>query len=293
MAKTLADLIESVASQYGVYVQSDATDGSVNTIEDTDRLLEPDSYFNGMYAYILEDAGGAGAAPEGEHRAITAYSQGDQLLTVSPDFTAAVVAGDTYEILSISRDLLIRQINAAIRESRGNWLVIQRDTTTITLLSDTFSYALPTDLVSLNDLLTRKNATSPWQGVPGRFWWAEGTPGAQTLHFRVGSWRDRLDASSEVMVIYRARPSELTNDTDVLGIGEPAETEMYTFLVHWTLYLLHDRAANRRPQGKEYQAHYTQAEAHRALADDIRGQSAPTERPTGKWKAQNWPKSKG
>lgn len=292
MPKTLADLIESVASQFGEYLQGTATDGSTTTVEDTANFLEVDDYWNGAYLYVLEDAGGAGAAPEGEERAVIDYSQDDQQITVDPALTAAVAAGDTFELLPARRSHLVRKINEAIREAHGHWLVTKTDTTTITLVTDDYAYTLPTDLVELMEVLTRESSDEPYSAVPPRYYWVTGTPGAEELHFRAGTWWARLDTDQTVMLVYKARPSELAADTDELGLGAPAETELYTFILHWTLYLLHDQEANRRPAGKAYQAHYTQAEQHRQIAELIRGK-ATVNRPTGRWAGPNYPHSKG
>jgi hypothetical protein len=50
----------------------------------------------GYYVRVLDDAGGAGAAPEGEVRKIIASTATQ--LTVSPGFSAAVTTSDTFEI---------------------------------------------------------------------------------------------------------------------------------------------------------------------------------------------------
>jgi hypothetical protein len=203
MAKTLADLLESVASQFGDYLSSDATGGSTSTIQDTAAFLEVDDYWIGKYVYITEDAGGAGAAPEGEERAIVDYSQEDQELTVDPVFTAAVGAGDSFEILPERRAHIIRKINDAIREAHGHWLVTKTDTTTITLATDDFAYTLPTDVVELMEVLTRGDTDEPYSAVPPRYYWITGTPGAEELHFRRGAWSHRLSVGDTLMLVTR------------------------------------------------------------------------------------------
>lgn len=72
-----------------------ATGGTDTTIVDTkiDEEVQDDEYKN-MYAFIAYDAGGAGAAPEGEYKRVTAYAQTGTTLTLVDALSAAVEADD-------------------------------------------------------------------------------------------------------------------------------------------------------------------------------------------------------
>jgi len=72
-----------------------ATSGSSTTIiEDTTLSTEyDDTQFVGHTAFVVRDAAGAGAAPEGEFQRVSSYDATNKQLTVSA-FTAAVATGD-------------------------------------------------------------------------------------------------------------------------------------------------------------------------------------------------------
>ena len=60
--KTRGHLVAEMARRFGFYAAGTATGGSTTTVVDTVNLLAPDDYHVGRYAYVLTDAGGAGAA---------------------------------------------------------------------------------------------------------------------------------------------------------------------------------------------------------------------------------------
>lgn len=71
-----------------------ATAGSVSTIEDT-AAFTADEVVHAL-VNITDDAGGSNAAPEGQARYVVGNTA--NILYVQPDFTAAVVVSDTYEL---------------------------------------------------------------------------------------------------------------------------------------------------------------------------------------------------
>lgn len=265
---TLADLIERVADRFGAYRQGTATGGSTTTVVDTADLIEPDEQWVNAYAYILTDAGGAHAAPEGEERLVTAYDQAEATVTVDPAFTASVASSDTYELLPTRREVLTRAINRAVRAAGGTWLVPTVDDSTVDLADDDYDYDLPTDLVRLWGVWTRGDTDEPWERVPGRLWEVMGTPGAQELVFQ--SLQD-LSADDTIRLEYGARPSALSADDDTLGIGEPAEADFVSFIEEYALYWLHDRA--KRVGGGDFRRHLTEAQTCFERAMGIQGRA--------------------
>lgn len=262
-AKTRADLIEAVADRFGIYKKLTVTGGSTTTIVDTGDLFEVDDAWNGHLAYVLTDAGGGGAAPEGEERPVTDYDQSAATLTVSPAFSAAVASGDTVELLPVSRARLVRAINEAVRAATDTWPVVKRDTSTITLATDDYDYSLPTDLVRLLSVWYREETDEPWTQVPGRSYRVVGTPGAQVLVFdRLGS----LEAGEVLALEYLARPSELATDAATLGVGEPAERELVAFVVEHALGVLHEQAT----RGGKFREELTLAQSHYQRAEEMR-----------------------
>lgn len=85
----------------GLMQTGTATGGDNNYLNDSTRLqslqFSPDDWV-GAFLRISYDAGGAGAAPEGETRSVTSGEPGAGRLYVSPSFTAAPAAGDVYQL---------------------------------------------------------------------------------------------------------------------------------------------------------------------------------------------------
>lgn len=268
--KTRGDLVAEVARRFGFYAAGTATGGSTTTLADTGGLYAPDDYWNGHYLYIVEDAGGAGAAPEGEERPVTDYVQSTATLTVAPAFSAAVASGDTYEVLAVRRADVIAMINSAIRMAGETWLVSKVDDSTVNLADDDYDYALPTDLVRLLCVWTRAATDEPWVPVAGRTYRVAKTPGGQELVFDTLAG---LDDEDTIRLEYLARPSELATDAGTLGVGEPAEVELVEFVVAGALFLLHDQAASGAPEAAGFRAHLTQAQYWKEEMERIRGRA--------------------
>lgn len=86
-----------------------------------------DGVTNPYYAFVLRDAGGAGAAPQGEQQAITAYTTATGSFTTAA-FTAAVTVGD--EILILHPDLaaaLVILADLAVPAADAVANVLERD----------------------------------------------------------------------------------------------------------------------------------------------------------------------
>lgn len=267
-AKTRADLVEEVARRFGNYRQLTASGGSTTTVVDADGLYEPDDYWVGHYAYIVTDAGGASAAPEGEERPVTDYVRSTATLTVDPAFSAAVASGDTYELLTARRADIVAAINAGVRAAGETWLVPTVDTSTVTIAEDDYDYNLPSGLVRLLTVAVRGGTDEAYRFVGGQQWWVSGTPGGpQVLLFDT---LNGLEAGDTIRLEYLARPSELSSDSTSLGLGEPAERELVEFVIHWALYWLHDQVASRDVDAPGFRGHITQAQYHQERAERMR-----------------------
>lgn len=288
-AKTLADLVEAVADAFGHYRQgtADAASGA-DEIVDAEGLYEPDDYWNGHYAYILTDAGGAGAAPEGEERPVTDYDRTTATLTVSPDFSAAVAAGDTFELLPMRRDRIVRAINRAI-EHADVWAKNATDDTTVVYAEDDYDYALPADLLSLRQVWTREDTDLAWHEVPAHQWRVLGVPGSYILYFDT---LDGLDTGYKIRLEYTARLDTLSDDTDTLGLGEVVEAECVDFIVNYALHWLFAQAAAAAPQSDAFRSYLTLAEYRREAAEKIKDR-ATHQLPAGRIHGKFPPRSVG
>jgi hypothetical protein len=141
---TLFDLTYAVARRLGIITEGVATGGSTTTIVDNPYRAEADNYWQYGSAWIVKDAGGAGAAPEAEFTRISASVASTFTITTGT-WTAAVAAGDRY---ALSRkfagttpwlDEIIQAVNNAIS---GMGDVPVSDITTITTAADQTEYSV-------------------------------------------------------------------------------------------------------------------------------------------------------
>lgn len=94
-------LLKRLLRDLGLGQYGTATSGSTTTIVDTARLQSTQynsQQWVGGWARIGKDAGGAGAAPEGEISPITTNAPGTGTITFNPAVSAAVAANDEYQL---------------------------------------------------------------------------------------------------------------------------------------------------------------------------------------------------
>lgn len=167
MAFTLFDLTYRVASKLGVVREGTATGGTTTTLVDTNDRTEEDDYWNGGTAWILWDAGDAGAAPEKSYSVISDFDNGTATATLRTTIVAPA-AGDKYAVGKVRYPLwlLIQKINEAV-EGVGEYPVT--DKATITTASAQTEYSLPAaanrNLLRVS-LQTKLSDTNDYQWVP-------------------------------------------------------------------------------------------------------------------------------
>ena|SRR3990172_3535339 len=155
MSKNLFDLTHELARALGVVNEGVATGGTTTTIIDTVERTEADDFFNGGTAWILYDAAGAGAAPQGEYSFVTDTTLSTNTLTLRSTLTAAVASGDRYAVARVKYplQLLIQKINEALSA-----IPIEKDDiTTITIAADQTEYSLPADVWKLKKVYLQTN----------------------------------------------------------------------------------------------------------------------------------------
>jgi len=156
MSKTLFDCTYELARALGVVVEGVATGGSATAIIDTVERVEADDFWLGGTAWILYDAGGLGASPQGKYSFISDFVQSTATITLRNTVTDAVVSGDRYAIAGVRYplQLLIQKVN----ETFG---VIEKvDITTVTLANDQREYSLPADVLDLKEVYIQTNSDS-------------------------------------------------------------------------------------------------------------------------------------
>lgn len=139
MAFLLTDVIQAVLRELGELKVSFATGGSTTTVVDANEAGGQDQVWKGGTLVILYDAGGAGAAPEGEFFRITSYVANTGTFTV-PTISAAVAANDRYGVTGPAYPLqqIIQSVNDALR-SLGDIALV--DTTTLDTIAGDTEYA--------------------------------------------------------------------------------------------------------------------------------------------------------
>lgn len=105
--KYLADLLLDVYTELGQveFMKVTGTGVSATTTFRNSLLANRSTpkqanYARDWYAFVFHDAGGAGAAPEGQYQRISAYTSTDYEYTVEAAFTAALAVGDIIGIAS-------------------------------------------------------------------------------------------------------------------------------------------------------------------------------------------------
>lgn len=142
---TVFDILEEGFKRLGQWNESTATGGSTTTIEDTKLgdVFDDDEWNEGA-AFIVYDAGAAGAAPQGEFKRITDYANTTAKGTFTTDtFSAAPASGDRYGYVSSFFPLndMISVLNTAL-QSLGPIVLIDITTLDTAASKTEYTYAL-------------------------------------------------------------------------------------------------------------------------------------------------------
>jgi hypothetical protein len=169
-----------------------ATGGSTTTAIDTKLEAEleggnVDDLYNGGTLIIIEDAGGAFAAPEGEASRIIDYDAATTTITVSPALTAAVASGD--RILIAPPDFPLYDMIEVVNDGLKDLGELYKYDTSITTAANQTEYTLPLAVkggkitnVEIQGTTTDAN-DNRWQPIPN---WKEGFANAgSTGTFRI------------------------------------------------------------------------------------------------------------
>lgn len=170
MGKTLFDLTYQLARKLGATSEGVATGGSTSTLVDTVELTQDDDFWNGGTVWVLYDAGGAGAAPQGEYSVVSDFATNTDTATLRTTLTAAIAAGDRYAIARTRYPLhiLIAKLNEAIQEVGPLEIT---DITTITTAADQTEHSLPANVHEVRQVWLQTNIdTNDNQWTPVTDW---------------------------------------------------------------------------------------------------------------------------
>jgi hypothetical protein len=204
----LSKLIQSIYSDLGQtpknYGNFTATGGSATTFVnsawgDMESPPETDA-FKGMVAFVVQDAGGAGASPEGKWGKISAYADSTYTGTI-PTVTDSIASGDRIMIAS-QNSFPIDQIIFCVNRALENLGTIELVDTSLTTGASQTEYALPLALKTKKPLAvyyqgtTNDSNNNNWIPVSG--WRMEGsTPGTTgTLYL------PQLPADRTLRIVY-------------------------------------------------------------------------------------------
>lgn len=142
---TLSKVMERAWRELGHLTDMIATGGGTTSIvvNSAENIYSSDDQLNGGTAIVTRDAGGAGAAPEGEFAVISDYVASTKTWTIGT-LTAGVASGDTVGM--VKPKIRLAQMKAAVNDGLANLGTISLVDTSLTTASDQTEYALPTAL---------------------------------------------------------------------------------------------------------------------------------------------------
>ncbi len=143
---TMFNATLQLAQRLGIVRVSTATGGTTSTLLDTKRTEIDDAFNPGGTVWLITDAGGASAAPEGEFPVVTDFAKTGGVITAT--FTVAPASGDTYGVAGgdFPLDVLISAINnEIIKYKQPLW-----DLTSLDITNAKSEYDLPTGIRAEN-----------------------------------------------------------------------------------------------------------------------------------------------
>lgn len=167
MALTLSKVMQRAWRELGFSSDIKATGGSATTVVDANTPYTSDNALVGGTAIVVRDAGGAGAAPEGEYGRISAFASSSDTFTIDT-LSQAVAAGDFIQLATPR--IKLPQMIQAVNDGLANLGTISLVDTSLTTVASQYEYALPVGLKikSLTDILLEQ-PSGPYISVKGLF----------------------------------------------------------------------------------------------------------------------------
>lgn len=208
----LTNLLQDAWSRMGQMRRWNVTGGSTTTVVNTDWAISEEPVYEDDdpalifgTAVVIQDAGGAGAAPEGEYAMITDYDSASSTMTIDT-VTSAVGAGDRVGVISpmFPYEDMVNLANIALRRL-GDIDVVD---TTLTTAGGQTEYTLPVGIqqkpIRVRVQGNTDTGDNQWQEVQG---WSvipstAGTQWTLVLPEMVGGY--------SIEVLYRTAHPKLT-----------------------------------------------------------------------------------
>lgn len=246
MSYTLGNLLLDCFDELGQLQVSTATGGTTTTIVDSKQVGEhgADDWKNGV-AFIVRDAAGASAAPEGEFQRISGYTDSTGTFTVDTAFSAAPASGDTFGWTGPrwGKSQMIRSINRAL-QSLGDLDFV--DTTTLDSVASQTEYSWAVDWKRGKpkriDIQTITNDANDnrWETV----WDYDAIPAAGGSTGLIVFDRQPI-ASRDIRVWYESTHPKVNDYDDVI------DERIHPELAKWACVVAALSWMNRRTQGAE------------------------------------------
>ncbi len=204
-----------------------ATGGSTLTAIDT-KLGDAygDDDLIGSTLFVIHDAGGASAAPEGEAQLITGYAASTNTITVGTAFSTAIAAGDTIGLAKNIWPLytMIELANDALA-SLGTIGMID---TSITTVADQTEYTLPVAMkyktMRVQIQSDKDTASNEWLDVYN--WQVSPSAGGST---GLLIFNEELPAGYTLKIWYEAEHPRVSSVSD--KISETVHSELITRMI--------------------------------------------------------------
>jgi hypothetical protein len=222
---TLFDLVYRTMREMGTLIEGTATGGSTSTVADTVDRTEADDTYNGGTILVTYDAGGAGAAPQGEYDQVSDFANTSGVISARTGWTVAVAAGDRYAVAKKKYSLAwVKQcINRAL-QNLGE--VPVTDTTTITTADGQTEYSLPATPLDLREVYIQNNNDdsddNQWTPLHNC---KEGVTATGTANLLILPYQPV--SGYAIKLVYGANHPELVNASDKLSEEVPIERVVY------------------------------------------------------------------
>lgn len=225
-ALTLSEVLQGVYKDLGQLNVGKATGGSTTTIVDSAQANQAkDNVWRDGCAFVIRDAGGANAAPEGQFSRLSGSTNASGTFTMADALTVAAASGDIYGYCSQYFPLqqMIQSVNDGLRDLGDLDLV---DTSTLTADSATREYAAAVSWkrrrprrIDVQGYTGTPTTDNDWRPIPDGAWdWVPASPGtAGKIIFQ-----DYLPDNYALRVWYRDRhPSVYAYNDPIAEVIEP------------------------------------------------------------------------
>ena len=252
-AYSLFDLTYMIAREMGTLEEGIATGGITTAIYDTNERTEQNDYWNGGSVWLLYDAGGGGAAPQGQYGYVSDFATTGGVITLRSALSIAPAAGDRYAIATklVPLSQLISAVNSSIFALGP---VPLTDITSITTADEQTEYSLPAPAShDLREVWIQNDNTDSndnlWTIIRGWYMQHNATVGG------VGTLILPYQPTSgyKLKLVYVDHHPNMYDYDDQLAEAIPIELIVYLGVVHCTNTLWRK---TRRPEYQQDMARY-------------------------------------